>query len=314
MSRSTWVRAVGPASLSNLGPGFDALGLCIDTHLDVVSVSRTDEEGVRIDEIVGLDAMIPLDSGRNTASIAAAAVLRASGERGGFRLRIKKGIPLGSGIGGSAASAVAGAKAAAAALGLSPDGPEIIEAALEGEAAASGARHGDNVLPSFLGGFIATTPADPMRYQRIQVDSPLSLALVLPVQEVLTEAARSLLPSEVSFESAVKNAGAAARIVASVANGDWKALGENIMMDEIVEPVRARLVPGFDEARRAALEAGAFGAALSGSGPAMFAVCAHDGHARQVAGAMADALTRIGVDSATFVAHASNTGAVLDSK
>ncbi|MFV1980199.1 MAG: homoserine kinase [Rhodothermia bacterium] len=312
MIQSSWVRAVGPASISNLGPGFDSLGLCIDTHHDVVAVSHTGEEGVQIDEIVGLDAIIPFEAGRNTASIAASAVLRASGKGGGLRLRIQKGIPLGSGIGGSAASAVAGAMAAAAALGLSPDGPEIIEAALAGEAAASGARHGDNVLPAFLGGFVATTPADPMHYQRIRVDARLSLALVLPSTTILTKSARSILPPDVPFESAVRNAAAAARIVASVVNEDWKALGENIMMDEIVEPMRARLVPGFGEARKAALEAGAYGAALSGSGPAIFAVCANDDHARRVAGAMADALARVGVDSAIFVAHPSNKGAFIE--
>lgn len=315
MNRSSWVRAVGPASLSNLGPGFDALGLCIDTHRDVVeALFLPDGSGVSVDEVAGLNEQIPIDPDKNTAAIAASAVLRQGRMRGGLRLRIKKGIPLGSGIGGSAASAVAGAVAAAAVLGVDPKSAVVLRAALEGEAAASGDRHGDNVLPSLVGGFVVTMPGDPECYQRISVapPPPPSLALALPSIPILTEHARSILPREVAFSKAIRNAAASAAIVAAVANGDWRSFGANIMADQIVEPIRGALVRGFGEAREAALKAGAHGAALSGSGPAIFAVCDDDGHAGNVARAMVEALNKVGTDAATYIAHPSNRGCVTE--
>lgn len=311
MSDLVWIRAVGPASLSNLGPGFDALGLAINTHQDVVEAARTRELGVEIQVIDEVEDRMLAQPDKNTASIAALSLLRSSGADGGLRLRLKKGIPLGSGIGGSAASAVAGAVATAGALGIPIDAPEVVDAAMEAETWASGSPHGDNVLPAFHGGLIATTPSEPLRYQRIGVNVPLSMALVLPSITVLTKQAREALPAQVPFSSAIRNAAAAAQIVAAFVTADWRLLGECIMMDEIVEPVRAAMVPGFAEARSAALSTGAYGAALSGSGPAMFAICAHDSHAHRVAGAMSAALAEAGVDAETFVAHPVNKGAEI---
>jgi homoserine kinase len=153
---------------------------------------------------------------------------------------------------------------------------------------------------------------DPDRYQRVPITVQISIALVLPSISILTEQARNGLPENVPFLSAVKNASGAAGIVAACINGDLRALGRCIMVDEIVEPVRAALVTGFEDARKAALKTGAFGVALSGSGPAMFAICAHDGHARRVAGAMSTAFSDRGVDAASFVAHPSNDGCILE--
>ena len=310
MTDNSWHSATGPASLSNLGPGFDALGLCIDTHRDVVKALAVEEKGVSIDSITGVGVAIPTESDSNTASIAASAVLEASRSTGGLRLQIEKGIPLGSGIGGSAASAVAGAVAAARALNIPVNDPIVMEAALQGERVASGAIHGDNVLPSLLGGFIATTPGSPHEYQRIAVNAPLAMALILPSLSILTEEARSGLPDEVPLSSAVRNAAATAGIATSFVNGDWRSFGRCIMLDGIVEPLRASKLPGFDAARAAAVRTGAYGAALSGSGPAVFAVCAHDGHARRVATAMSDEFSKAGVDATTFVAHPTNVGAI----
>jgi homoserine kinase len=312
MSESAWVRATAPASLSNLGPGFDALGLCIDTHVDSVEARRTTDSGIVIEEVTGLYREIPIDPAKNTAGVAAEALMRATGAPGGLRIRINKGIPLGSGIGGSAASAAAGACAAAALLGVDQQDDLVVEAAITGEAFASGSRHGDNLLPSLLGGFIATTPGRPEHYERIAVTAQLSLAVVLPSLQVFTQAERSGFPEQVPLRDAVVNAAGSARIVAAIVNGSWAELGRSIMVDEIIEPRRSKNIPGFDAAVDAALRAGAYGAALSGSGPAIFAVCTHDAHARRVSNAMADALGDVGLEAYTFVAHPSNAGTIVD--
>jgi homoserine kinase len=311
MNDQAWYKATAPASLSNLGPGFDALGLCIDTHVDIVEAARTTEAGISIESIDGLYSDIPLDPSANTAAVAAAKVLEISGDSGGLRLKITKGIPLGSGIGGSAASAAAGARVAGAALGLDPASDAVLQGALEGESLASGSQHGDNVLPSLFGGLVATTPSDPSHYLRIAINAQLSLSLVLPAVTIFTKQARSRFPKKVPFQDAIVNAAATARIVASIVNGNWKELGRSIMVDRIVEPIRAAMIPSFDQARSAALKAGAYGVAVSGSGPALFAVCAHDAHARRVSRAISATLSGAGIDAITFVAHPSNEGCTV---
>lgn len=279
----------GPASLSNLGPGFDTLGLCIGGIGDVVQARLADEPGVHIANIVGDKGRLPRNPKENTASVAVQAVLDRTDPSVGIEISIEKGIPLGSGVGGSAASAVAGAWAANVLLGQPLKRKDLVPAVLDGEAGADGARHGDNVLPALMGGLVVVSSSNPSNYRCIQLPANLHIALLLPEVEVLTRDARDILPRQVDLADAVHNISQVAFLMDALQSGDWEAAGKAIMTDRLVEPVRATLLPCYEAVRRAALEAGAFGCALSGSGPAMFAIVPNRAAAQTVARAMEQA-------------------------
>ena len=262
------VTVFGPASLSNLGPGFDALGLCLTGMGDRVEAWRTEAAGVTIEA----EPPIPTDPAANTAGRSAAHVLRQAGAEGGVGLRITKGVPLGSGVGGSAASAVAGAWAANEVLGRPFEKDDLVEAVLEGEVAASGSYHGDNVLPALFGGLVLVSPSDPTEYRRLTLPEAPPIVVVLPHVEVLTRDARAALPATVRHRDASAQAAELGFLLAALQAGDWAAAGRHLMRDRLAEPHRAPLVPVYEAVRKAALDAGAAGCALTGSGPAMFAL------------------------------------------
>ncbi len=298
-----------PASLSNLGPGFDALGMAVEGLGDTVEVWRDERPGVRVvPSDTGAEWTAP-DDRQNTAVIAAESVLKRAGVSFGLRLRIRKGLTPGSGLGSSAASAVAGAWAANVASGTPFGKAELVDAILDGEAMASGARHGDNVLPSLFGGAVLVSPSDPTRYRPLAVGCELHVALVVPRVEVLTRQARALLPSSVPLSGAIGNAAELAFLLDALARGDAEAAGYAIMQDTLVEPLRAQLVPCYAAVRRAALDAGAYGCALSGSGPTLFALCADSGSAQRVARAMQAASRSAGVEAGAHAVRACSQGA-----
>ncbi len=302
------VRVFGPASLSNLGPGFDTLGLCIGGIGDYVEAVRTDEPGVKITGITGDGGKLSLQTALNTASVAAKVVLEALGAEGGLALRIEKQVPFGSGIGGSAASAVAGAWAANVALGSPLEKSALVQAVLAGEAVASGERHGDNVLPALLGGMVLVSSSDPHRYRSIALPRAMDLAVVVPEITVLTRTARAMLPARVGLRDAVHNASELAFLVDAFRAGDWETVGRCIMEDRLVEPLRATLVSCYSAAKTAALDAGAFGAALTGSGPAMFALASSPDEAAVVLEAMLHACSQKGVRARGIVSFADGEG------
>ena len=303
-----WFQARGPASLSNLGPGFDTLGWCIDGLYDTVSVKKTSRPGVHVELISGDDGRLPTTPTANTAAVAAQVVLDQYRATDGLCMRIEKGIPLGSGIGGSAASSVAGAWAANLALGCPFDKTELVEAVLAGEAIASGSRHGDNVLPALFGGVVLVSATEPTCYRQIQVPNNVSIALILPEIEILTSEARQILPDRVPLRDAVRNASALAFLLEAFRAGDWSGVGAAIMTDRLVEPVRAQLIPCYHAIKEAAIVAGAFGCALTGSGPAMFAPSIDHHTAHQVARAMQRAAEQSGVRASVYVVHSNRNG------
>ncbi len=303
------VHIFGPASLSNLGPGFDALGLCISGIGDVIEARRSEQRGVHLEHDPGIVGwVLPSDPRQNTAVIAAEGVLRLAQSRRGMVFRLKKGIPLGSGIGGSAASAVAGAWAANVLLGCPLEKEEMVEAVLDAEDFASGGRHGDNGLPALLGGLVLVSSSNPSRYRRVALPGDLHIAIILPDVEVLTKQAREMLPNQVPLRDAVHNASELAFLVDAYRCGDWETVGACMMQDRLVEPVRAKLVPCYDAVREAAVEAGAFGCALTGSGPAMFALAASEEDAVRVRDAMVAASEREGVSARGVLASANPEG------
>jgi homoserine kinase len=287
------VRAFAPGSVSNVACGFDIFGFALDGFGDEITARVSETPGIHIDSISGDDGRLPLLAENNTAGLAAAAALEAAHghERGldvvGVSLEIDKKMPLSSGLGSSAASAVAAAVAVDGLLDAQLSKQELLLASLAGERLASGAEHCDNLAPSLYGGFVLVRAIQPRAdVVRLPVPEGLTCALVRPHMAINTSEARGLLGTQVSLRNAIKQWGNTAALVAALYSGDFELLRRSLH-DYIAEPARAGLVPGFSLAKAAAIEAGALGCSLSGSGPSVFALCATADGASAVVEAMA---------------------------
>jgi homoserine kinase len=291
---SPWVEAFAPATVSNLGPGFDCLGLAVEGLGDRVRARRCQTPGVQILAIRGDDGRLPRDPDKNTAAVAAAHLMKLAGVTTGVQLELDKGLPLGSGLGSSGASAVAAALAVDAALDLGLPPLAWIEAARVAEQVACGTAHPDNVAPSVLGGIVLITSTDPLRVIELPVPDSLWLSLYTPGCEVATADARAVLPKEVSLAATVQQAARLGLLVHALHRDDLSLLGEAIA-DDIVEPARAHLIPGYLDAKVACLEAGALACSISGAGPTTFALTNDESRARALAEILEEAFTLAGV-------------------
>ncbi len=317
------VRAFAPGSVSNVGPGFDVFGFAVDGVGDTVEARRREQPGVVLTDITGDGGRLPREAERNTAGIAALQLLRAARERmqlegasselPGVELTLHKGMPLASGLGSSAASAVAAVVAVDALLGTTLPQETLLRCAVEGERVACGSAHADNAAPSLYGGFVlvrgapAGGDAGAHGVTQLPVPEGLTCALLHPHVEVETRAAREALGDRVALAAAVRQWGNAAALVASLFRGDLDLLA-SALEDSVAEPVRARFVPGFAAVRAAALDAGALGCGLSGSGPTIFALTR--GRAGDIATAMREALTAAtGIDGDLFTSDVDAPGA-----
>jgi homoserine kinase len=305
--------AFAPATVSNVACGFDVLGFAVGQVGDHVEAVVTDRPGITIRAIEGVDGSIPLEARRNTAGVAAATLLAGAGERArGLELAIRKGVAPGSGLGSSAASAVAAVVAGSAALGLDLPHERLFAFALEGERIASGGvLHGDNVAPCLFGGFVAVRSLDPLDIVPIPVPDGLSCALVRPHIEIKTSESRALLGSAIPLSTAVVQWANVAGLVAGLFRADWELISRSLE-DVVAEPVRGHQVPAFREMKQAALDAGALGCSLSGSGPAVFALCRGLDVAERASAAMQLALTtHAGIAGDRYVSAVGGAGARL---
>lgn len=309
------VRAFAPATVSNVGCGFDVFGLALEGPGDEVTVRRAGGPDELLLRVAGDGGRVPTDPARNSAAVAAQAVRDRLGVRDGLDLTVRKGLPLASGLGGSAASAVAGAVATHVLLEGDLDETALLGCALAGERLGSGAGHPDNAAPALAGGFVLAAPGDPVRIVRLPVPDGLVVAVVRPRMEVETARARAILDNTVPLAAAVRQWGSTAGLVAALYEGDWELLARSVH-DAVAEPVRAPLVPGFEAVKARALEAGAAGAGLSGSGPSIFALCRGRPVAERVARAMADGFrSEAGAASERIVSPVGRTGArVLEAR
>ncbi len=305
-----FVRAFAPATVANLGAGFDILGMALQGSGDCVEVAPREEPGVAVLSIEGDDGRLPRRPERNTASVAAAAVLRMAGADMGLDIRLHKGLPLNSGLGSSAASAVAAALATNACLGAPLQRRELLPACLEGEAAVSG-RHADNVAPALLGGICLIAGTEAADIRQLPVPGDLHLALVTPAVDVPTKLAREVLPAQVSLAQMVAQTSAAARLVAALYTNDLPALAQAMEDDGVVEPARAGLMPLLSEARLAAKNAGALGLVISGAGPTLCAVCDDGDAAGRVATVLHNLYRDAGIACDARATQVDNCGARL---
>jgi homoserine kinase len=280
--------AFAPATVANMGVGFDIVGLALHEPGDTIRAAWSDdhEPGVRILSIEGDGGKLSRNPAKNTASISAQSVLRTVGETRGVTLRIRKGLPLASGLGSSAASAVAGAMAVNALLGEPLSKAELFPACLDGEAMVSG-RHADNVAPCLFGGITLIYGTEVSQIVQLPIPANLYFALVTPAVEVPTAQARAVLPQMIPLKQMVSQTAGVARLIDSIYRSDLEALAAAMESDCVVESARAHLMPMLVEVRAAAKAAGALGLVISGAGPTLCAVCNDESVAHRVAGAMA---------------------------
>lgn len=302
-------RVFAPASVANLGPGFDVIGVAIDGLGDVVTATRSADGQVTIDRIHG-DRTLPTETPRNTAGIAALEVRSMLGVTSGIRIELEKAVPSGSGLGSSATSAVAGAFAAHALFGGDLAPLDLLTAATRAEAVVSGAFFADNTAPSLLGGAQLVTSYDPFEVVALGVLPEASLVLVTPDLEVLTRGARALLPESVTMGEHIEHTGRACALVAGLARSDYLVFAR-AMRDDLVEPVRAGLIPGYHAVRDAAESAGADAFTIAGSGPTVLALTNDRSRARVIGDAMAAAFSGAGVRATVRCTTMSAEGARL---
>jgi homoserine kinase len=304
----TSVTAFAPATVSNVACGFDVLGFPLHEPGDRVTASFA-ESGVQVADISGDGGRLPREASRNTAGVAALALLRVLGDPRGVSLSIAKGLPLSSGLGGSAASAAAAVVAVNALLGAQASRETLIACALEGESLGAGSAHADNIAPCICGGFVLVRRANPPDIVSLPVPDGLTAVVVHPDLEIETAKARALLGDTVRLHDAVQQWANLGAFVHALHTGDF-ALMSRALEDTIAEPKRATLVPGLAAIKAAAISAGALGCSLSGSGPSLFALCRGRAAAAAAAAAMEAAVhAHIGGDVQTYVAPVSPQGA-----
>ncbi|HEV8346368.1 MAG TPA: homoserine kinase [Vicinamibacterales bacterium] len=305
------VTAFAPATVSNVACGFDVLGFALDSPGDEVTARFAGDgaSGVTIDDITGDGGRLPRDAAKNTAGVAAQALLDSRGERRGVALTIRKGLPLASGLGGSAASAVAAAVAVDALIGARSPLDALLACALMGEHFGAGSAHADNIAPSLYGGFVLVRRPDPPDVIRLPVPNGLTAVVVHPDLEIETAKARALLGETVPLGDAIRQWANLGALVDGLHRGDFALIARSLE-DTIAEPRRAPLVPGLAAIKKAAADAGALGCSLSGSGPSLFALCQDAQIARRVAAAMTEAVkTAIGGEPQTYVSAIGQKGA-----
>lgn len=304
----TSVTAFAPATVSNVACGFDVLGFALDEPGDEVTATFG-PAGVTIAAIEGDGGRLPRDAAKNTAGVAALALLTRLGDPRGVSLTIRKGLPLSSGLGGSAASAAAAVVAVSALLGANVSKDTLVQCALEGERLGAGSSHADNIAPCIYGGFVLVRSTNPTDIVTLPVPAGLTAVVIHPDLEIETAMARALLGNTVSLHDAVQQWANLGAFVHALHTSDFGLLSRSLT-DTIAEPRRAPLVPGLALIKRAAADAGALGSSLSGSGPSLFALCRGDETAARVAAAMTTAVkTHIGGEPQVYISRISGQGA-----
>jgi homoserine kinase len=308
MSNPDRVTAFAPGTVANVAVGFDVLGFAVAGAGDRVTATRGGPEPVTIDAVTGVVPDLPLDPSRNTAAVAVRAMLDDLGLDERLTLTVEKGLPLSSGMGGSAASAVAAVVAANELLGRPASLDAQLAYALQGEAAASGAPHADNAAPSLHGGLVAVLPGERPEVVPIPVPESLLCVLVNPRIHVETREARSILRPEITLADHARQSAHLAAFVAACCSDDVALIGRSLR-DVLIEPQRSQAIPGFARAQSAAIGLGALGCSIAGSGPSVFAWVSSRGTAESVARSIAKVFEDEGLESESWISPVNAPGA-----
>lgn len=306
-SQLQMVKVFAPATVANVSCGFDVMGFALDYPGDEIIVRRTEIPGIRITDITGEDGMLPMSVDKNTAGVAAQELIEHLGSNVGIEIKIHKKMPLGSGLGSSAASSVGAVVAVNRLLGSPCSKEELLGFAAEGERVACGTPHLDNVAPSLYGGLVFIRSEDPPDVFELDCPKPLFATVVHPHIEIKTEDTRRILRRDVPLQKAVTQWGNVGGLVAGFLKGDYGLISRSLN-DVIIEPIRSVLIPGFDEIKQAALNSGALGSGISGSGPSIFALSPDEDTASAVGDAMQKACDRVGLDNDIYISAINKEG------
>lgn len=305
------VGVFAPATVANVACGFDSLGFALNEPGDIVEAELGRTPGVRVVEITGDGGRLPLAAEKNTASVAVIELLNhLSDSTTGIELRVRKQMPLGSGLGSSAASAVAAVIAANELLGAPLTRLELLPFVMQAEKIACGAAHADNVAPALLGGFVLVRSYHPLDVIRLDFPDDLYAAVLHPQIELLTSDARNVLKKTIRLDDAITQWSNLAGLITGLITRDHDLIGRSLK-DTLIEPVRSLLIPGFDAVKAAALERNALGCSISGSGPSIFALCRGEDHAREVGESMKQALNAFGLGSDLYVSSINRQGPTI---
>ena len=307
---SSGIKVFAPASVSNVACGFDLLGFALHEPGDEVIVRLSDKPGIQITKITGARGKLSYDPEKNTAGVAAQKLLEFLGEdKLGIDLELHKKMPIGSGLGSSAASAVASVFAVNTLLKNPLEKRDLLPFAAEAEGISSGSIHLDNVAPSLIGGMILVQKGEKMGAHRIPTPKGLHVAVVHPKVEILTKQAREMLNPFVPLEKHVEQSSYLGALILGLFQSDLDLI-QHSLRDVIIEPQRAALIPHFFEVKQAALNKGALGCNISGSGPSIFALCANSYVAEECGEAMARIYKDAKVDCTLYLSPINQEGVV----
>lgn len=304
------VRTFAPATVANVSCGFDIFGFALEAPGDEVIMTLTGEPAVVIKSIEGDGGRLPTEPEKNTAGVAVIAFLKALQRQQGVEIVLKKKLPLGSGMGSSAASSVAALVAINHLLGEPFAKKDLLPFAMEAERVACGTAHADNVAPSLIGGFVLIRGYQPPDIVNIPTPDSLFCTLVHPQVELKTQDSRQVLRTHVPLKDAIVQWGNIAGLVAGLMKPDFGLISRSLQ-DVIVEPVRSMLIPGYDRIKEAAKQSGALGSGISGSGPTIFALSTDRETAARVGKAIAAEFENFRLSSEVFVSKINPRGATV---
>lgn len=299
------IKIFSPATVANVGCGYDVLGFALEGIGEEMEVSKRDDGKMVIDEIIGFD--LPKDPKVNTATVAAQALLDKAGSKQGFSFTIKKSINPGSGMGTSASSSAGGVYAVNELLGRPFSPTQLVEFAMEGEKAVSKKAHADNVAPNLLGGFTLVRSYEPLDILTLPVPEELYVTVVHPQVEVKTTDAKKILKKQVDLSTAVQQWGNVGGLVSGLYESNYELIGRS-MVDVIVEPIRKILIPLYDEVKTQAISEGALGCSIAGSGPSIFAFSQGEETALKIKNRMQAQYDEVGILAYTYMSKIGKEG------
>lgn len=309
MSQKDYIKAYAPATVANVCCGFDVLGFALDKPGDEVWARKSDTPGITITAVTGIEGLSS-DPVQNVAGVVARKMVDALNIKHGVELQVHKGMPVGSGLGSSAASSAAAAFAVNELLGKPYTTQQLVAYAMEGERKASGSAHADNVAPSLLGGFVLVRDYEPLDVIPLGVPVDLYCSILYPQIELKTSLSRNILKQEIPLQKGIRQWGNLAGLMVGLLTKDYGLIGRSLH-DEIFEPERSVLVPLFKQVKEAALAAGALGCGISGSGPSIFALSCRQETAQDVKLAMEKVYAHSGIDTKMYLSQVPQQGARL---